>query len=759
MKRSFFAVTIRLLPLLVLLLSCSLLLAASPKVVQQGGGAQRFVTIDFNDVDINLFIKYISELTKKNFIVDREVKGKVTIISPTRISEEDAYRVFESVLEVHGYAAIPSGSVVKIVPSVQARSRNIATVREGDLASTEDKVVTQIVPLKNANAEDVKKMLTPLSSKTTVMIADAPSGMLILTDFYSNIARLMEIIRAIDVPSEGEDFAIISLRHASSESVSKAISQLFSTTGPKGGRPEAVKIIPFERTNTIIVFASRKSVQRVRDLVAKLDADVPKKDGNLRVIYLQHANAEEMVKVLMNLPNEKAGGKNAEGGTAGSAPGSTPGSTPASAPGGAPAISKEVKIVADTETNALILTGPLEEYEVVENVIKKLDIPRRMVYLEALIMEVRVRKSFAIGVQWATGDDPWVTGFSGNATAPYNNLFQATTDPGSLPAGFTLGVIKKGIQIGDVVFPNLGAVVNAFKNDEDINIIATPQILTTDNKKASIKVGENVPYITSKNTTETLQDYTNYEYKDVATTLTITPQVNQAEVVRLEIGVEVIKLKDAGGEVTNTPTTFTRTADTTVVVHNEETVVIGGMIGQDTQAGEYKVPLLGDIPLVGWLFKSHGNSQEKTNLYIFITPHIVENPAELAAMHYKKRDAMEALHKEPGDVADQFFHPTSNPAHSVALSDIGFTKLQQNDLARAREYFEQALKIDPNNAAAMINLAQVCERQGKKAEAESLYRRVLALPPPKGAQEGQVDPLKEIAREGLLRVQGKRAGT
>jgi general secretion pathway protein D len=723
--------------------------AANPKITQQqSSGTQRFVTIDFNDVDINLFIKYISELTQKNFIVDREVKGKITVISPTRISEEDAYRVFESVLEVHGFAAVPSGSVIKIVPSASARSKNIATVREGDLPAGEDKVVTQIVSLKYANAEDVKTLLTPLLSKTSVLIAHAHSGMLVITDFYSSITRLQEIIRAVDVPSDSDEMVIIPLRYASAESVSKALTPLFAAAPTqKGVRPEVVKVIPFERTNALIVFASKSSVERVRNLVAKLDSDVPRREGNLRVLYLQHANAEELVKVLMNLPDEKSGSKNTEA-SSGKATGAP----------SAPAISKEVKIVADKETNALIITGPREEYEVVEDVVKKLDIPRRMVYLEALIMEVKVTKNFNIGVQWADGSGSVIGGFSGKSgDGSYDALTQMQTK-GTLPAGFTLGVLEKGITIGDVTFPNLGAVVNAYKSDDDVNVIATPQILTTDNKKATIKVGENVPYITSKNTTDSEQDYTNYEYKDVATSLTITPQVNQAEVVRLEIGVEVIKLKDS--EATDTPSTFTRTADTTVVVHNEQTVVIGGMIGQDTTKGDYKVPVLGDVPVLGWLFKSHSNKQEKTNLYIFITPHIVENPAEIADLYQKKRHNIEALHKEPGDIADQFFHPpATNAEQSVALSDIGFAKLQQNDLHRAREYFDQALKNDPNNAAALINLAAVCEREGKKAEAGELYRRVLALPPPKGegkdgqSGQGTDDPMKAAARAGLKRLQ------
>ncbi|MGD9947578.1 MAG: type II secretion system secretin GspD [Desulfobulbus sp.] len=719
--------------------------AANPKISQPAAGVQRYVTIDFNDVDINLFIKYISELTQKNFIVDRQVQGKVTVISPTKVSAEDAYRVFESVLEVYGYAAVPSGSVTKIVPSVEARSKSIATLKEGERPLGEDKVVTQIIALKYANADEIKGMLTPLVSKTSVLISHAKSGMIILTDYASNITRLMDIIMAVDVPPDNEEMAIIPLYHASADNVAKAVSQLFVVQPARRGvRSETVKIIPFERTNTLIVFASKSSVEQVRGVIAKLDADIPRREGNLHVVYLQHANAEELVKVLMNLPDEQTGTRST------SAPSGKLSGVPS-----APAISKEIKIVADKETNSLIITGPREEYEVVEDVIKQLDIPRRMVYLEALIMEVKVSKDFNIGVEWADGSGSVIGGFSGKGG---NYAYDSLTNMhkyGTLPAGFSLGVITSGITIGDVTFPNLGAVVNAYKSDDDVNVIATPQILTTDNKKASIKVGENVPYITSKNTTDTTQDYTNYEYKDVATSLTITPQVNRADIVRLEIGVEVVKLK--GTDTTDTPSTFTRTADTTVIVHNEETVVIGGMIGQDTTKGEYKVPLLGDIPVLGWLFKSNSSSLEKTNLYIFITPHIVENPAELADIYHKKRSKIEGLHKVPGDVADDFFHPTSDPQRSNALSDIGMSKLQQNDLVRAREYFVQALKNDPNNSAALINLGVVCEREQKWREAETYYRQVLTLPGPKqGEGPASEDPLKEVAKNALKRLQQRR---
>jgi len=709
---------------------------------------QRYVTIDFNDVDINLFVKYISELTGKNFIVDRAVKGNVTIISPTRISEEDAYRVFESVLEVHGFTTIPSGSVIKIVPAVQARSKNIATLYQSDVDMSEDRVVTQIIPLVHSNADDLKKILSPLVSKTSVLISHAKSGMLIITDVQSNISRLMEIIKVVDVPSIGEETVTITLEHADAVTVAKSIRELFVKRIVKGKRTETIKIIPYERTNSLIVFAPKAQIDKIQNLLKELDRQVPRGEGNIRVYYLQHANAEELVKVLTSLPGKQStGGKQAAGKAA-------------------PLLSSDTQVMADPETNALIITAPREEYLVLEDVIKKLDIPRRMVYMEALIMEVQVTKNFGLGVQYggsgSFADDTGTLfgGFSGTEENPYGMLQGLTKTPPVLPGGFTMGVLKQGIELGGVYFPDLGAVINAYKNDDEVNIIATPQILTTDNKKAVIKVGKNVPYITSQNTTTAQQDYTNYEYKDVATTLTITPQINQADVVRLEISVEVIKLSEVSAQNPGTPTTFTRTADTTVVVHNEETVVLGGMIGQDTTSGEYQVPLLGDIPLLGWLFKSRSESETKTNLFIFITPHIVENPAELAEIYYEKRDVMEQVQPGSSEIPDKFFHKQSNPEHAAALVDLGFAKLQRSEFQQAKEYFQQALDIDSENPYATINLGVVYEREGNVTGAREMYEKVLEFDPDGEPldewQQSPYDALKQLARDNIqhLRISG-----
>ncbi|AVD71157.1 type II secretion system protein GspD [Desulfobulbus oralis] len=709
----------------------------------QSGGGQ--VTMDFNDVDINVFIKYISELTGTNFVVDREVRGRVSIISPSGVSTDEAYRIFESVLEVNGYAAVPSGSVVKIVPSLQARAKNVATVRSGAL-SPEDRIITRIVQLNYAGAEEVRAMLSPLVPKTAVMVAHADSGIITITDYQSNIARLLEIIRSVDVPAKNEELVIIPLQHASATSAAKVVDQLFSGNAKQGKLSSPIRILPYDRANALVVSAPPAQLDRIRAAVKKLDVDAGTRPEQVQVLPLQHARAEELAKVLMDLPREEAAAS---------------GAADADKNLRRPVLTRDINIVADTETNALVINGPREEFEAVAAIVRQLDVPRRMIYLEALIMEVQADKDFNIGVQWggagtfADKKGRLYTGFSGNADKPYDIINGMNAGKATLPAGFTLGVLKEGIEIGGITFPNLGAVLNAYKNDEDINIIATPQILATDNKKAAIKVGENVPYIVSKNTTEAQRDYTNYEYKDVATTLEITPQINQTDAVRMDIGVQVIKLKELNN---GNPTTTTRTADTTVVVQNEQTVVIGGMIGQDSSNGEYKVPGLGDIPILGWLFKSRGKAEKKTNLFIFITPHILQSAEEAERVFAEKRAQAEEAHREPGDAADRFLRRRPAGTDASVLADLGAAKLREGRLAMARRYLLAALEADGDNLAALVHLGLLLEQEDRRQEALARFEQALALPLPEAAAEGPaVQTALELRNAAALHLKGLQA--
>jgi len=619
--------------------------AESPPAAASGQESmERYVTIDFQDVDINLFIKYISELTGKNFIVDKAVRGNITIISPTKISVDEAYKVFESVLEVQGFTTVPAGSVIKIIPSAEARSKSVATGFEADTGAVTDKIVTQLIPLKYADPEELKKLFQPLVSKNSVVISYPATNLLIVTDVLSNIKRLLRIIKEIDVEENVSEITVIPIENAIATEVAKTLDTIFqgtttrTTTTTRASRrrraptpavaPETgpalgeVTIIADERTNSLIVIASVYDTAKVKGLVALLDKDIPRGSGNINVYYLQHADAEELSKVLTALPSK---------------------TDQAAEKGKAPTISKEVQIVADKATNSLVITANKADYAVLEEVIKKLDIPRRMVYLEALIMEVNADKDFEVGVEWVgaakknlLGSDQGLI-YGGYRAGDSSNLPDITNP--TLPKGFSMGVFSEPIEINGQLFPSLGAILSAYKNDDDVHIISTPQILTTDNEEAEIKVGENVPYITSQNTTAANQDYTNYEYKDVGVNLKITPQINQENVVRLDVYVEYIKIKDSAVALaTNTPTTYKRTAQTTVIVQDNNTLVLGGIIGDDITDTVNKIPLLGDIPVLGWFFKTQSQTVKRVNLYIFLTPRIIRNPTEMHTVTIEKQE-------------------------------------------------------------------------------------------------------------------------
>jgi len=582
----------------------------------------KHITIDFNDVDIRVFIKFISELTGKNFVINKGVRGKVTIVSPKKISVSEAYKVFESVLEVHGFTAIPAGDIIKIVPSREAKEKNIETRLRRKAISPEDKVITQIISLNYASPDEMKKVLTPLVSKASVILSYPPTGMLVITDLLSNIKRLLRIISALDIEGIEEQISVITLAHASSQEIAKSLSLIFQKTGKsrKGTLASPIQIVPDERTNTIITLASENDTFRIRQLIKLLDKEIPKGEARVRVYHLQNADAEELTKVLMNLPSK--GAKTA-------------------VKGKSPLLSRDTQIIPDKATNTLIITADRDDYRVLQDVIKELDIPRPMVYIEALIMEVNVDKTFKLGAEWEGGE--YISTGDGR-TKVYGGGFRSggimpsPSETGIIgfPEGFSVGILGEAIQIGDFSFPNLGAIFQAYQKDKDVHILSTPQLLTLDNEEAEIYVGKNVPYQTRSETSSADLDYSTYEYKDVGVSLKITPQISQERFVRLNIFQEVTKLVDSATSG-DRPTTLKRTTKTTVSIKDRNTIVIGGLVGDDITNTVYKVPCLGDIPLLGWLFKYKSENSEKTNLFIFITPHIIESPVEAKALYEKKQ--------------------------------------------------------------------------------------------------------------------------
>ncbi|MEA3231902.1 MAG: type II secretion system secretin GspD [Thermodesulfobacteriota bacterium] len=608
--------------------------AASSKADDQ------FVSIDFNNVDINVFIKFISELTGRNFVVDQRVKGSVTINSPGQISLDEAYQVFESVLEIHGYSTVPAGEVVKIVPATDARSKSVTTSIAKPETSPSDHIVTQLIPLNYASATEMRRLLAPLVSKSSVILAHKKTNTLIITDVQSNIQRLMRIIEIVDKQGVGQEIAILPLEHSDAGKLVKLLTTVFSPSrrptkegGPSG---EVQRFMADERTNTIIMLAGENDIVRARKLIGMLDKKMPRGSERIRVYYLENAMAEDLAKVLEGVPAKK-GDQPKTGKKAG-------------------VISQNVRVMPDKSTNSLIIMAEKDDFAVLEEMIEKLDIPRNMVFIESLIMEVDVKSDFNFGVEWSAmkqidyNNRPAGIGggFRGGGTSDLGALgglggiagdAVAGAATGVFPQGFSIGVISQMIEIGGVEFPGIGALISVLKNDRHVHIIATPQIMTTDNEEAVISVGKNVPYQTKSGSTN-VESFNSYEYRDVGLTLKITPHISKDRTVRLKIEQELTKLEDVSqglSQLVDRPTTLKRTIDTTVIVKDKSTIVIGGLIDDALSVSTEKIPCVGDIPVLGWLFKSQSESKEKTNLYIFLTPHVVNNPVEAEKLYRRKR--------------------------------------------------------------------------------------------------------------------------
>ena len=347
------------------------LFAAEPGQRPTGNGGE-YVSIDFNNVDIHVFIKFISRLTGKNFIVDNRVKGNVTIISPQKLSIDEAYQVFESVLDINGLSTVKNGNIVKIVPAAKARADNVDTGLKVKNEIPSDKIVTRILPLSYASADELRTLLMPLVPKGSIVLSYRDTNMLIITSTLASIERLAAIIETIDIESIGRKITVLPIKFADAAKLVKGLSTIYSariqSSKNRKNQDLLVKFVSDERTNSIIILASELETRRITQLVSVLDKQVPKGEERIRVYYLEHATAEDLAKVLQEIPikdNKKNQGQKK-----------------------APLLSEDIKITADKATNSLLIIADKDDYPVLEEVIKKLDIPRSMVYIECLIMEV-----------------------------------------------------------------------------------------------------------------------------------------------------------------------------------------------------------------------------------------------------------------------------------------------------------------------------------------------------------------------------------
>jgi general secretion pathway protein D len=634
-----------------------------------------YLSMDFTDVELPVLIKFMSEQTKKNFIFDERVQGKITIISPRRVTLEEAYDVFLFVLQAKGFTTVSQGNTIKIIFAREARQDPIQT---GVLKGTPPaEFITRLVPLQYLDSAEVVPLVVPLVSKDGMVSAFGSSNTLILIDSRANIDRIVKILDDVDNAGIPGILRVYPLAYAVANDAAKTLTSIFIEGGTaaapaakgraRGGqiRPSrgvAVKFLPDTRTNSVIVYAGQEMQDDVADLLKKIDVSASAGSGKINVYYLENADAEEVSKVLSSLSKER--------GAAAGAPTPAAGARTAPTTTGGAVVSAEleggVKVTADKATNALIIVASSNDYETLVGVIKKLDIRRRQVFVEAVIMEITLDKSRDLGAEFrgavqTSGSGAVISGTNFGFTGGVNDLYSAISAGNPLAFSGT-GLIAGGIA-GSVTLPDgtkipaITAVLRAAQSRDNINILSSPHLLTLDNKEAEIIVGENVPFITSqsRDTTNLANTINTIERKDVGITLRLTPHIHESEFVNLEIYQESSAVKSTSDSSTVGPTTTKRSAKTSVLVKNGDTVVMGGMMQETFSTSEKQVPLLGDIPLLGNLFKYKSVSRKKTNLLIFLTPHVIKEPKDLAEVSEKQQKKMDTFVEQNKDETKGIF--------------------------------------------------------------------------------------------------------
>jgi general secretion pathway protein D len=620
-----------------------LLLVSVGAGVAEGASNKGLITVNFQDTDLRVVIKFISELTGKNFIVDSKVKGRVTVISPTKITIEEAYRMFESILQVAGYTTVPAGRVIKIVPAREARSTGIDTISKTERRILKgEQFVTRIVHLNYIDADSVTPVIKPLLSRESSLVTYAYTNDIILTDIIPNVHKVLEILRELDVEGFQVEISVFPLEYAGAKDLASELLTIFEVqatarartvkrtqqaTVTTAGTKRAIKIIPDERTNSLIVVASADDTRQVRDLVEKLDVPSPKGKGRINVIYLKNADAEELAPTLKEITT--IGKKVA-----------VPGQK-------AVELAGDVVITPDKATNSLIITASPQDFEVLRDVVERLDIRRLQVYVEGVIMEVSMERLHELGVQFRAAPEDLAKDTSVADTEVFGGTLFGTAiqDPFSLE-GLVLGAADGTITFGGTTFLNVGVLVRALQKDADTNILSTPHLLTTDNEEAEIVVAENVPFKVRTTATASGFPVEEIERKDVGLTLRLTPQISEGDFVKLNIYQEISSVQPSGTvEGATDLTTLKRSARTTVVVQDHQTVVIGGLISDDISSSVSKVPWLGDMPLLGHFFRSTSQIGKKKNLLIIITPHVIRTSSDLEGFYKEQREEMETTHR------------------------------------------------------------------------------------------------------------------
>lgn len=685
-------------------------------------GSQK-VVFDFKG-DILELVNAISKVTCKNFILTNKVRGqKFEILSPSPITVDEAWRAFLSALEANEFSVIQVGRYFKIIQAADGVRAPVSMYGTGADAPIDDRMVTVMwKPQHSGDVNAVVNYLNIFKSNKGQIHPYQPTGLIVATDFGTSIERLKRIFDEIDQPGALEQVHVVNVEFAGAQEIAEKLSQVFEPQkaaaapgakgpsrikmapqavppgenagnpppqpGAEGGEDEGVvavsKILADERTNKLIIIASDRAFKQILALMRELDVPEMNGDGQIHVLRLKHANAEELSSTLASLAQGKpTTPKAAKGGKGPAAPGSA---APAAGAGSASLFEGEVKVTADKSTNSLVITASKADLASMKRVIEKLDVPRFQVFVEAVIMEVAVKNDRQVGVGMHGGIPLELDGeqtpilFANTPSKELSSLI-GTTNPIGLAsllglAGAFGGPALEGFDQlpGGISIPSVGVVLQALQSTNDVNIVSTPHLLTMDNEDAEIQVNEKRPFpsgltlgglgglgslagLAGGAAGQNAQGLgnlaglglgsVNFNREDIGLTLKLKPQINDEDYVKLEIDQE---LSDVAGtdQVTGQVITSKRAAKTTVVVRSQDSVVIGGLVRDRETISESKLPLLGDLPLLGWLFKRQAKAVEKVNLLLVLTPYIIRGPADFRTIFERKM-------QERKDFANRYF--------------------------------------------------------------------------------------------------------
>ncbi len=611
-------------------------------------------TIHFENVELPVFVKFISKATGRNFVFTEKVGGTVTVVSPNPVTAEEAFTVFQSVLAVRGLTMIDDGIVTRVVPLKEARTGGSGVI-DGDARHTG--FATRLLPLTNVAAADVSRVLEPLVSKEGALVAYAATNTLIATDTVANLNRMSGIVTALDVPGNQESVEVIELEHADadtvaghlrsilSESPSRAVSSGKDKSAPSPSpNGTSFRVVADARTNALIVTATTMDLRKIRELARDLDRPLKAGDERIHVYYARYADAEDLVAVLeqtLNVRKRAQGRGLDQGGKGGNS----------SNDGGLSSLGDNLSVSADAATNSVIIAGSNQDYQTVLSLLASLDISRPQVFVEAIVAEVSLARARELGIELQGGIDTGdgtlllrsnlaVLGAAFGGGAAGVGLLNAL---GGAVAAATSDKTIEGPDGKEI--PAQVGLLRALSEDGDVEILSAPTLLTLDNQEAEILVGQNVPFVTGQGVDRAAVGnvFTSVDRQDVGIKLKIKPQVSEGDNVILEVEEEVSALVANALLDANQvgPTTTIRSAKTTVSVADGQTVIIGGLISDSIMKRDSKVPILGDIPFLGRLFRVDSDAREKVNLLVILTPHIIRNSEDLQIVSERKQQRFE----------------------------------------------------------------------------------------------------------------------